>query len=79
MSHSVIMSVKRPAKMELARAVQNFTETCPQRTNATRPDWFTIQNQNMKTRFILFQAGVARTGPTCLRGVGPLATYWLSL
>ena len=39
------MSVKSPAKIELARAVQNFTETSPQRTNAMRPDWFTIQNQ----------------------------------
>jgi hypothetical protein len=54
---SVKVSVKWRVQAQLATILRQFAETRRRHANTLFPDWFIIQNQRMKTRFILFRRG----------------------
>jgi hypothetical protein len=51
-SETVSKAARKPS---FATFRQNFAETRPLRANASCPDWFILQNQHMKSRYILFR------------------------
>jgi integrase len=53
----VKVSVNRTQDEQLPGILNYSAETRPLLANAGKPDWFTIQNQIMKSRFILFRRG----------------------